>query len=97
MMSYCKNSFNYVLFPKHLKVLAFVILVSFSLTGAKTLEIMGLLSSWCAYIALQHLISPTKNQESFKCLFSSDNVVLRVRAFHGLSENYQTSEGFALT
>ncbi len=48
MMSHCKNNFNGVLFPKHWKVLAFVI--SFSLTGAKTLESMGLLSSWCASV-----------------------------------------------
>ena len=46
MMSYCKNNFNDVLFPKHWQVLAFGI--SFSLTGANTLESMGLLSSWCA-------------------------------------------------
>ena len=45
MMSHCKNNFNDFLFPKHWKVLAFVI--SFSLMGAKTLESMGLLSSWC--------------------------------------------------
>ncbi len=44
MMSHCKNNFNDVLFPKHWKVLWFVI--SFSLTGTKTLESMGLLSSW---------------------------------------------------
>ncbi len=45
MMSHCKNNFNDVLFPKHWKVLAFVI--SFSVTGAKILESMSLLSSWC--------------------------------------------------
>ncbi len=45
MMSHCKNNFNDVLFPKHWEVLAFVI--SFSMMGAKTLESMGLLSSWC--------------------------------------------------
>ncbi len=39
------ESDNDVLFPKHWKLLAFVI--SFSLTGAKTLESVGLLSSWC--------------------------------------------------
>ncbi len=33
-------------FPKHWQVLAFE--MSFSLTSAKTLESMGLLSSWCA-------------------------------------------------
>ena len=44
-MSHCKNNFNDVVFPKHWKVLAFMI--SFSLTGAKTLESVGLLSSWC--------------------------------------------------
>ncbi len=37
---------NDILFPKHWKALAFVI--SVSLTGAKTLENMGLLSTWCA-------------------------------------------------
>ena len=47
MMSHCKNNFNDVLFPKHWKVLAFVI--SFFLTGAKTLESMGLLSSILLY------------------------------------------------
>ena len=50
MRSHCKNNFNDVLFHKHWKVLAFVI--SFSLTGAKTWESMGLLSSWCEGLPL---------------------------------------------
>ncbi len=38
MMSHCKNNFNDALFPKHWKVLAFVI--SFSLMGAKSAHLV---------------------------------------------------------
>ena len=48
IMSHYRANFDGVLFPKHWKVFAFVI--SFSLTGAKTLESFGLLSSWCGML-----------------------------------------------